>query len=174
MLSFWQFFDSQMAIFRRVRPTVTTGVSGLAQKWVRLPPNMTNRGFFSDKISVHFGPASQNLQKPDLKKKSELVPFGANLNHFGVKPDTPESAVQELSRLPRTAVVWLYNSCMKGTIVGQKSSQNYSQFSKSVHPQVPLKKSFLELLLGKCFKALRKGCFFFLFSPCIGKHGGYK
>ena len=42
----------------------------LAPKWVRLAPNGTidKSGTFSDQVSVHFGSASQNVLKPDLKK----------------------------------------------------------------------------------------------------------
>ena len=42
---------------------------------VRLAPNGTNPGLFSDQISVHFGSASQNVLKSDLKNPG-FVPFG--------------------------------------------------------------------------------------------------
>ena len=59
----------------------------LDPKWVQLTINETNRGLFqADIISVHFGSATQNVLKSDLKIHG-LVPFGAKLTHFESKYD---------------------------------------------------------------------------------------
>ena len=78
-------------------------MSSLASKFIRLAPNWTNPGFFSEQISVHFY-SSQNVLKSDLKKLPDLSHYGpmTNLTHFCVKPDipaleTPTKRIQNLA-----------------------------------------------------------------------------
>ena len=52
-------------------------MSSLASKFIRLAPNWTNPGFFSEQISVHFY-SSQNVLKSDLKKTPRFVPLRTN------------------------------------------------------------------------------------------------
>ena len=54
------------------------------------------RDFFLDQISVHFGSASQNVLKSDLKKSPGFIPFWANLTHFGAESEIPEEEKIEM------------------------------------------------------------------------------
>ena len=68
---------------RRERQTCWCRVVRFGPKAVRLAPNRTKLGFFSENISVHFGLLSQKVLKSVLKS-SRIVTFGANLTQRNV------------------------------------------------------------------------------------------
>ena len=80
-----------------------SGLIDLCPKWVRLGPNGTNSGTFSDQISVYFW---TRWVKMDW---SEKVPeFGANLTHFGHKSSWFLERLKEQKNL-----IGMFSTCRK-------------------------------------------------------------
>ena len=64
---------------------VTIGDVRFGPKVGQISHKLDKSGTFSDQISVHFGSVSQNVLTLILKSHTIIVPFGANLTHFGSK-----------------------------------------------------------------------------------------
>ena len=61
MVQFWTLNDQILrTLMKRTGPAeVSTGMIGLAPKWVRLDPKLDKSGAFSDQISVHLAPRAK-------------------------------------------------------------------------------------------------------------------
>ena len=75
-------------MIEEVAGPVTQGWQILLQKWVRLATKGDKSWNFTDQILVHYFFPIQNVLKLILKSL-RFFPFGANLNHFGAKPEIP-------------------------------------------------------------------------------------